>query len=168
MITTVAGNGTPGFAGDGGSATSAQLEYPTSVAVNAKGDLYVSGPYDGLVREISNATITTVVGGGPSLGDGDPAIDAALHDVAGVALDSGGNLYIADSGDNRIREVSNGVINTLAGNGTCCFNGEGGPATGAAMATVYGVATDSAGNVLISDMFIGAGAYGMFTRSRRA
>ena len=60
VITTVAGNGTPGFAADGGSATSAQLEYPTSVAVDAKGDLYVSGPDDGLVREISNATITTV------------------------------------------------------------------------------------------------------------
>jgi uncharacterized protein (TIGR03437 family) len=158
VITTIAGIGSEAGRGDGGPATSAQLVYPSGVAVDVAGNLYISDPIDPRIREVSNGVIMTVVGGGATLGDGGPATSAQLSNVYGIALNASGNLYIADSGNNRIREVSNGVITTLAGDGTCCFNGEGGPATGAALSTLYGVAADSAGNILISDLFIAAGA----------
>ncbi len=160
VITTVAGNGTEGGGGDGGPATSAQLVNPSEIAVDPAGNLFISDFYDPRIRQVSNGVITTVAGGGTSLGDDGPATSGELNNVLGVAVGSSGNLYIADSGDNRIREVSNGTITTVAGNGTCCFNGEGGPAAGASLATLYGVAADSAGNVLFSDLYVVSGTHG--------
>ena len=152
VITTVAGGGFSGL-GDNGPATSATLYLPYGVAVDPAGNLYIAEYYRCLIRKVSNGVITTVAGGGPSLGDNGPATSAQLNFPEGVAVDSAGNLYIADSGNYRIRTVSNGVITTVAGNGTQGFSGDNGPATSAALSGPNGVAVDSAGNLYIADYY---------------
>ena len=137
--TLVAGNGVPGFSGDNGPATSAQVGGPRGLAVDSAGNVYIADSYANRVRKVSNGVITTVAGNGTQgfSGDNGPAISAQLYQPFGLAVDSAGNLYIADWGNGRIREVSNGVITTVAGAagyGTCCFNGENGPATSAQIA----------------------------------
>jgi sugar lactone lactonase YvrE len=119
VITTVAGNGTQGFSGDNGPATSAQLNGPVGIAVDFTGNLYIADTYNHRIREVSNGVIATVAGNGtPGFsGDNGPATSAQLHGPVGVAVDSAGNLYIADYGNNGIRKVSNGVITTVAGSG---------------------------------------------------
>jgi uncharacterized protein (TIGR03437 family) len=155
VITTVAGNGAPGFSGDNGPATSAQLYGPCGVAVDAAGNLYIADTYNQRIRKVSNGVITTVAGNGTYgfSGDNGPATSAQLKGPWGVALDSAGNLYIADTSSLRIRKVSNGVIATVAGNGTFGFSGDSGPATGAQLYGPTGVAVDSAGNLYIADEF---------------
>jgi sugar lactone lactonase YvrE len=108
-ITTVAGNGTPGFSGDGGPATNASLFNPSGVAVDAAGNLYIADTTNSRVRKVSTSgTITTVAGNGtPGFsGDGGPATNASLVYPSGVAVDAAGNLYIADSQNNRVRKVA--------------------------------------------------------------
>jgi len=108
-ITTVAGNGTFGFSGDGGPATSAGLSFPLGVAVDAAGNLYIADSGNDRVRKVSTSgTITTVagIGGCGFSGDGGPATNASLSDPSGVAVDTAGNLYIADSANNRVRKVA--------------------------------------------------------------
>jgi uncharacterized protein (TIGR03437 family) len=153
VITTVAGNGTRGFSGDNGLATAAQLANPQGIAVDSAGNLYIADFGNASIRKVSNGIITTVAGNGtPGFsGDNGPATSAQLYLPYGVAVDSAGNLYIGDSGNNRIRKVSNGVIATVAGNGTFGFSGDNGPATSAQLANPYGVAIDSAGNLYIGD-----------------
>jgi len=150
VITTVAGNGTQGFGGDNGPATSAQLNRPQGVAVDSAGNVYIADRNNNRIREVSNGVITTVAGNSLS-GDNGPATSAQLYSPQGVAVDSAGNLYVADPGNNRIRKVSNGVITTVAGNGTPGFSGDNGPATSAQLNRPQGVAVDSAGNVYIAD-----------------
>jgi uncharacterized protein (TIGR03437 family) len=150
VITTVAGNGTFGFSGDNGPATSAQLNGPSGVAVDSAGNLYMGDLGNTRIRKVSNGVITTVAGGGSSLGDNGPATSAQFT-PSGLAVDSAGNLYIADWQNNRIRKVSNGVIATVAGNGTQGFSGDNGPATSAQLNYPAGVAVDSAGNLYIAD-----------------
>ncbi|HEV3201474.1 MAG TPA: hypothetical protein VGZ73_26425 [Bryobacteraceae bacterium] len=152
-ITTVAGNGANGFSGDGGSATSASLGEPVGVAVDSSGNLYIGEYSNNRVRKVSGGTITTVVGNGTLgfAGDGGPAISASLNLPQGVAVDAAGNLYIADSGNNRVRKVSGGTITTAVGNGDDAFSGDGGPAAGASIRHPYGVAVDSAGSLYIAD-----------------
>ena len=152
VIMTVAGNGTVSFAGDGGPAVSAQLNVPAGVAVDAAGNMYFADNHNYRVRKIAQAVITTVAGNGTfgSSGDNGPAMNAQLVPDA-VAVDSTGNLFIADSLHHRVREVSNGVITTVAGNGTGGFSGDGGPAAAAQLNTPSGVAVDSAGNLYIAD-----------------
>jgi hypothetical protein len=129
LMAVVAGTGTAGFSGDGGPATVAQLYYPHGVALDSAGNLYIADYGNNRIRKVSNGVITTVAGGGSTLGDNGPATSAQLPQPYGVAVDSAGNLYVATL--TLIRKVSNGVITTVAGNGTSGFSGDGGPATSA-------------------------------------
>lgn len=164
IITTVAGNGTSGYSGDGGLATSAELNQPYSLAVDSAGDLYIADTQNNLVREVKAATgiITTVAGNGPATGysgDGGPATSAALDAPGSVAFDSAGNMYIADTVNNRIREVSaaTDIITTVVGNGVGAgiggggSSGDGGPATSAELNQPGGIALDGSGNLYIAD-----------------
>jgi len=153
VLTIVAGNGLQGYSGDGGPATSASLCQPAAVAVDSAGNLYIADTENNRIRKVSGGTITTVAGNGAYgfSGDGGPATSASLNYPPGVVVDSVGNLYIADSGNNRIRKVSGGTITTVAGDGVDRFSGDGGPATSASLSKPYGVASDSAGNLYIAD-----------------
>ncbi len=157
VLTTVAGNGSSGSSGNNGSATSAQLIGPSGLAVDSAGDLYISDTGNHRILEVSNGVMTIVAGPGPGTlgftGDNGPATDAQLCGPGGVAVDSAGNLYIADTCDERVRKVSNGIITTVAGNGTLGFSGDNGPATDAALFQPNGVAVDSAGNLFIADTY---------------
>jgi len=157
-ITTIAGNGIRGFSGDGGPATGASLYVVTGVAVDAAGNLYIADPYSdggGRIRKVTPAgTISTVAGNGLTGGGGDggPATSASLNVPNGVAVDSVGNLYIADRNNRRIRRVTpGGTISTVAGGGFSGFSGDGGPATSASLFSPSGVTVDAAGNLYIAD-----------------
>ena len=133
VITTVAGNGTFGFSGDNGPATSAQL-IPAWIAVDSAGNLYIDDYGNNRIRKVSNGVITTVAGNGTSSfsGDNGPATSAQLSRPYGVAVDTAGNLYIADYLNYRVRKVSGGLITTVAGNGLGYGPlGDDGPATNA-------------------------------------
>jgi len=154
-ISTVAGTGVAGYSGDGGKATSAQLDYPFAVAVDSAGNLFISDSGNYVIRRIDAAsgTISTLAGTGTSgaTGDGGPANQATLSYPRGIALDSAGNLYIGDQARVRMVAASTGVITTVAGNGFYGFSGDGGPATSATLAAAQSVATDKAGNLYIAD-----------------
>jgi len=152
VITTVAGTGSSGYRGDGGAATEAQLNSPKGVAFDSSGNLYIVDRGNYLIRKVdTNGDISTVAGGG--LGDdGGAATEAELKYPSGVAVDSSGNLYIVDTGNNRIRKVeTNGVISTVAGTGTSGYSGDAGAATEAQLSSPSGVAVDSSGNLYIVD-----------------
>ena len=121
-LSVIAGSGTSGFTGDGGPAVSAQLNFPVSVAVDAVGNLFIADTLNNRIRKVTTAGIISTVGGtGTSgfSGDGSPAVSAQLNYPVGVAVDAAGNLFIADSDNNRIRKVTpDGIISTVAGTGT--------------------------------------------------
>jgi uncharacterized protein (TIGR03437 family) len=152
-VTTVAGNGTLGYNGDNIPATSAQLAGPSGIALDAAGNLYIADGYNNRIRKVSGGIITTVAGNGTAgfTGDKGLATSATLRQPADVALDSAGNLYIADYGNNRIRMVANGVITTTAGNGTQTFSGEGTSATGAGLVAPARMAFDASDNLYLAD-----------------
>jgi len=152
-ITTVAGNGTYGYSGDGGAATSAEFRYPYGLAVDASGNLYIADRYNYRVREVSGGIVTTIAGNGSCCfsGDGGPATSASLDAPSGVAVDTAGDLYIADTYNNRIREVTGGTIETVAGDGTSGYSGDGGSATDATLQAPGSIAVDAAGIVAIAD-----------------
>jgi len=178
-IYTVAGNGTLGFSGDGGPATSAELIDPAGVAVDGAGNLLIADQFNHRVRVVAATSgtfygqamtvgnIYTVAGNGtPGFsGDGGPATAAELRGASGVAVDGAGNLLIADQDNERVRVVAatsgtfygqamtTGDIYTVAGNGTLGFSGDGGPGTSAELSFPAGVAVDGAGNLLIADTF---------------
>ena len=136
VITMVAGTGIAGYGGDGGQATAATLDYPRALALDGSGDLYISDASNDAVRKVdlTSGVITTVAGTGSSgsSGDGGAATAAKLDFPEGIALDSSGDLFIADSYNNKIREVNTaGVISTVAGNATAGYSGDGGAATAA-------------------------------------
>jgi len=208
-VTTVAGNGSFGFSGDNGPATSAEFagnddEGPDNIAVDSAGNLYIADAANGRIRKVSNGVITTVAGDGSSStdgptasarlfypdvitldsagilyvgdtgrarkiagnsiitlagnnelsfsGDGGPAISAQFYQPNSVAVDSAGNVYIADTQSNRIRKVTNGIVTTVAGTGLQGSSGDNGPAASAQLSTPVDVAVDSAGNLYIADI----------------
>ncbi|MDP9170036.1 MAG: hypothetical protein M3N54_05430 [Acidobacteriota bacterium] len=158
VITTVAGssNTFSNSVGDGGPATSAVLSYPTGLAVDSAGNLYISDTGNRRVRRVDNTgTITTFAGNGlqgsvGNVGDGGAATSARVS-PAGLTLDAAGNLYIADSGNNLIRQVSGGKITTVAGSGTEGYSGDTGTAAKATLRAPGAVAVDNAGNIFIAD-----------------
>ncbi|MGD0498864.1 MAG: hypothetical protein ABSC23_10565 [Bryobacteraceae bacterium] len=153
-IATLAGSGTPGYAGDGGSAASAQVNLPYGVAADANGNLYIAEFGNNVIRKVSSSgTIATVAGNGVSgySGDGGPAVKAQLSGPQAVAVDAAGNLYIGDTNNNRVRLVTGGAISTFAGNGAGGSAGDLGPATAAQLANPVGLAVDAAGSVYVSD-----------------
>ena len=156
IITTVAGTGTGGISGDGGAATSAKLQSPAGVAVNS-GNIYIADMYNNKIRIVnSEGIITTFAGTGMagSSGDGGAATSAQLNGPIGVAIDSThGNLYIADSGNFKIRMMTSaGIITTIAGTGISGIRGLTGAATSAQLNSPVGVAVDSTGGIVyVSD-----------------
>jgi uncharacterized protein (TIGR03437 family) len=153
IITTIAGTGTAGFSGDGSSATAATFSDPAAVAVDASGALYVADIDNGRVRRfVVGGNIATFAGTATSVGDGGPSTQARLDSPNSAAVDSSGNLYIADIAANRVRKVTpSGTITTLAGNGQSGYGGDNGLSSSAILAMPYSVAVDSAGNVYIAD-----------------
>jgi hypothetical protein len=155
IITTVAGNGAAGYSGDGDAATSAELNYPYDVAVDASGNLFIADAYNQRIRNVTtNGIITTVAGNGAAgySGDGSAAASAELNSPAAVALDAFGNLFIVDYGNQRIRKVgTNATIATVAGDGTAGYSGDGGSATSAELNFPFGAAMDASGNLFIAD-----------------
>jgi len=164
IITTVAGTGAYlfggyGFSGDGGPATSAQLNQPAGVALDDADNLFIADEGNHRIRRVEAATgiITTVAGrsGSGFSGDGGPATSANLNFPSRVILDAAGNLFVSDRQNFRIRRVDavTGIITTVAGKGDYGFSGDGGPATSAMLYTTYGVAVDAASNLFIADSF---------------
>jgi uncharacterized protein (TIGR03437 family) len=153
-VSTVAGNGVISRSGDGGAATSAQLNTPLGVAVDSAGNIYIADAFNNVVRRVaSNGIISIFAGTGTagSSGDGGAATSAQLSGPQGVAVDATSNVYIADTGNNRVRKVGGGTISTIAGSGTGGSGGDGGAATAAQLNAPFGVALDTAGNVYIAD-----------------
>jgi trimeric autotransporter adhesin len=168
IITTVAGDGynapmQGGYTGDNGPATSAELDYPSGVAVDDSGDIYIADDFNYVIRKVSAKTgiITTIAGtgfghgtfsGGYS-GDGGPATSAELNTALYLVLDDSNNIYIADRGNNRIRKITakTGIINTIAGDSVGGFAGDGGPADSAELNTPGGLALDRCGNIYFAD-----------------
>ena len=144
-----------GSSGDGGAATSAQLDYPVGVAVDISGNVYIADIYNRKIRMVtSSGIITTFAGTGDSgsSGDGGAAISARIGYPYGVSVDISGNVYIADTDNNKIRMVnSTGIITTFAGTGTKGGSGDGGAATSAHLSSPRGVSVDISGNVYIAD-----------------
>ena len=155
-ISTVAGTSTQGFSGDGGPATSARLSEPMGVTVDSSGDLFIADMSNQRIRKVdTSGNISTVTGDGTFAfgGDGGPATSAQMWNPIGVAVDSSGNLFIADTSNHRIRKVdTSGNISTVAGTGTQGSSGDGGPATDARLFAPHDVAFDSSGNLLIADL----------------
>jgi uncharacterized protein (TIGR03437 family) len=160
VVSTVAGGGGANATspvGDGGPATSASLSEPLGIAVDTAGNLYIADTGHNRIRKVSaGGTITTVAGPGSTdgaLGDGGPATSATLVVPEGICVDAAGNLYIADSGHDRIRKVSlDGTIATVAGNGSASGAlGDGGPATSASLSLPAGITVDAGGTLYIAD-----------------
>ncbi len=160
-ISTVVGNGVPGFSGDGGPATSAEINTPTGICGDSSGNLYVADTGNQRIRKVdASGTITTIAGNGVKGfgGDGGPAVDASLFNPVRMAVDPSGNLAVADQSNHRVRRITPaGIIMTIAGNGeggiNGAFSGDGGPAVDAALAYPTAVAVDGAGVLYITDQF---------------
>ena len=153
ILTTVVGTGEQGYGGDGGPAASALLDTPSGIAVDASGNLYIADTHNSCIREVSAGVIQTIAGTGISgfSGDGGVATAATLSGPIAVAVDTNGTYYIADTKNHRIRAVSGGIIQTVAGNGEQTYSGDGGLATAAGLDTPSGIAVDSAFNLYIGD-----------------
>jgi sugar lactone lactonase YvrE len=155
VINTFAGTGAQGFSGDGGAATSAQLDSPVGVAVDSSNNVYIADTHNHRIREVlaSTGVINTIAGTGAAgfAGDGAAATSALLNYPTAVAVDSAGNVYIADTNNHRIRAIKSGNLSTVAGDGEQFYSGDGGLATAAGLDSPNGVAVDSSFNLYIGD-----------------
>jgi sugar lactone lactonase YvrE len=154
-ITTIAGTGTQGFSGDGGPATAATLDSPQGVALDSANNLYIADTHNHRIRKLTASTgiLTTIAGGPPGFsGDNALATAAQLNLPTALALDASNNLYLADTGNHRIRKISAaGIISTVAGTGTQGFSGDSGPATSATIDSPTGLALDASNNLYLAD-----------------
>jgi sugar lactone lactonase YvrE len=154
-ISTVAGTDVNGFSGDGGPATSAQLNTANGVAIDSSGNLYIADYANHRIRKVTaGGTISTFAGTGTagSAGDGGAATSAQLNYPASMSFDSAGNLYTADSSNNKIRKITPaGIISTVVGTGTASYAGDGGAATSATVCTPLDAEFDPWGNMYIVD-----------------
>jgi large repetitive protein len=158
IITTIAGTSAPGYGGDNGLATAAQFNTPWGLAMGGDGSLYIADLNNNRIRKIDpSGMITTAVGNGgvAFVGDGGPPQAAGLNNPAAVAVDVSGNIYVADSGNDRIRKVtlSTNTINTIAGNGGTAFAGDGLNSDQMAMYAPYSLFIDGLGNLYVGDLF---------------
>ncbi len=155
VVNTIAGNGSPGYSGDGGQATAAKLSNPLSMVLDASGNLYIADGGNNVIRKVNTSgIITTIAGGGGSLGDGGPATAAQFSWPRSLAMDASGNMFIADEYHHRIRIINtSGTINTIAGTGTPGFSGDGGPATAGKINYPTGVDIDASGNIYVADFY---------------
>jgi trimeric autotransporter adhesin len=155
IITNFAGDGVGNFGGDGGSATAANLNYPTGVAFDAKGNLYIADDINNRVRIVDTSGIINTYAGNGTFGyggDGGPATAAELESPTGLVADAAGNLYFGDQQNARVRLVNtSGIISTYAGSGTVGYTGNTGPATAAELDHPEEVALDASGNLYIDD-----------------
>lgn len=155
LVTTLIGDGIPGFSGDGGPASAARVSRPFGLAVDAAGNIYFADLGNNRVRRISTTgVVTTVAGDGSNTmsGDGGPATAAGIPGPYALEFDAAGNLYISDWEAHVIRKVApNGTISTFAGNGVAGFSGDGGPATQASLNLPEGMSFDAAGNLYVAD-----------------
>jgi uncharacterized protein (TIGR03437 family) len=155
VVTTFAGNGSPGDAGDGESARFAQLNLPSACALDGSGDMFIADTANHRIREVTPAgVIETVAGSGTAgySGDGGAASAAALYAPSGVAVDGNGDLFIADTGNHAIRLVTpDGAIHTIAGQGTAGFSGDGGASLAAFLNSPSGMLLDGAGDLYFAD-----------------
>jgi sugar lactone lactonase YvrE len=152
IISTVAGNGIPGFSGDGGKAISAELNYPDGIAVDNSGNLFIADSHNSRIRKVTpGGIITTYAGSGnDALGEGISAISAQFGFPSSISIDTAGNLFIADG--SRVRKVTpDGIIRTVAGSLFPGSGGDCGPATSAHFQDLQGIAIDAAGNLFIAD-----------------
>ena len=155
IITTIAGTGVPGFSGDGGPSVAAQLDSPHGIAVDPDGNIVFIDAQNQRIRRIdAQGVITTIVGNGELgfSGDGGPATDARINMPEQLWVDDKGNIYVADTFNRRVRKIdTDGIITTVAGNGTQAFSGDGGPAASAGLAKISGVAVGPDGALYIAD-----------------
>ncbi len=156
LISTVAGTGTAGGIGDGGPATKAELRYSGAIAFDAAGNFYIADWGNNRIRMVTPAGIISTVAGNGNMGytgDGGLALSAMLNQPQGIAVDAHGNIFVADQGNNVIREFTvGGKIKTVAGNGTAGYAGDGGPATSAELNNPNSVHVDASDNLYIADL----------------
>ncbi|RPD96507.1 T9SS C-terminal target domain-containing protein [Aureibaculum marinum] len=156
-VTVVAGTGEVGFSGDGGQATQAQLANPTGLALDGKGNLFISDSGNERIRKVNLSTgiITTIAGTGETgfFGEDIDATKAQLANPLGLAIDKSGDLYVVDRGNNMIRKISmsTGKISTIAGNGEAGYDGDGDLARNAKLANPTGLAFNNAGDLYVVD-----------------
>jgi uncharacterized protein (TIGR03437 family) len=157
IITTYAGNGMPAFSGDGGLATAASLMFPLGVATDKSGNLYIADSGNNCIRKVGPGGLIATVAGNGNLagfaGDGAAATRALLNIPSDVNVDASGSLFIADSGNNRVRRVdgASGNISTIAGGSNNGFSGDGGLATNSLLNFPWGIAIDASGAVYVAD-----------------
>jgi len=155
IITTIAGNGTQGYSGDEGQATAAELNNAIDIAFDSLGNMYVADPGNNRIRKINSlGIITTIAGTGVAgySGDGGQATLAEFNNVEGIVCDKGGNLFISDGINYRIRKINTaGIITTIAGNGTGGYSGDNGQATAAELDSPGVIVFDAAGNLYFAD-----------------
>jgi sugar lactone lactonase YvrE len=153
VLSVVAGDGVQGFSGDGGAATSAELNSPQGVAVGPDGTLYIADTGNERIRAVSGGVMTTFAGNGSAgfAGDGAAAGSASFRWPNALAIDASGALLVCDAGNERVRRISAGVIETIVGNGTQGFAGDGGGATLAELDTPMGLAVGSDGRIFVTD-----------------
>ena len=155
IITTIAGNGTWSHTGDGGAATAAELNMPTSITLDSKGNIYFIDDLHTYVRKINTAGIISNFAGNGTQGfsgDGGQATQAGFYGLSNLAFDKKGNLYLNDASNRRVRKIdTSGIVTTFAGNGIIGYSGDGGQATSAEILDGQGLACDAIGNVYIAD-----------------